>query len=258
MISLYQVCDRFGDYVYNTFNVDFSTCNTISSLAMKIYITKFNTKNIPLITNHNIFYNIKEGYFGGISEVYRPYGENLYYYVINSQYPHASLKPMPGLKCKILSKIDKDLKDLKDLFGFYYCEIYAPKDLYIGLLPVRLDDGNYLPCGYWKGTYFSEQLKLAASQGYKIRVLSGFKFESSYDNFRNYVLKLFEIKSTSNEMISFIIKSLLNNLFGRLGMSLEKQVTKVVEADLLKKIVATKEITKLEQYKDLYAFLVTF
>lgn len=54
---------------------------TISGLALQIYM-KDHYKNgvIPLINDKNLYNNIKNAYYGGITEVYKPYGENLQYY----------------------------------------------------------------------------------------------------------------------------------------------------------------------------------
>ena len=82
-------------------------------------------------------------------------GENLYYYDVNSLYPFASLYDMPGLLCtKVTCYIDK--YNIDDLFGLFYCKIEAPLDLYLGLLPIRVNLGIELPVASWQGWYFSE------------------------------------------------------------------------------------------------------
>lgn len=43
---------------------------------------------------------IKDAYNGGIAEVYKPYGVNLYNYDVNSLYPFTALNDMPGLNCE--------------------------------------------------------------------------------------------------------------------------------------------------------------
>lgn len=49
LISLFNVLDKFSDYIYRKHNVQVSGSLTISSLAMKIFLSKFYKKNIPLI-----------------------------------------------------------------------------------------------------------------------------------------------------------------------------------------------------------------
>ncbi|GER42509.1 DNA polymerase [Striga asiatica] len=42
---------------------------------------------------------IRRAYYGGHTDVYKPYGENLYYYDVNSLYPYVMKEfPMPGGK----------------------------------------------------------------------------------------------------------------------------------------------------------------
>jgi hypothetical protein len=36
-----------------------------------------------------MYNDIKKSYYDGLSDVYIPYGENLYYYDLNSLYPYA-------------------------------------------------------------------------------------------------------------------------------------------------------------------------
>jgi len=76
------------------------------SICMYIYQDKF----------------IRRWYYGGHTDVYIPYGENLHYYDANSLYPFAMLWDMREGNPKWVSneRIDdeKDFIQLKDLFGF--------------------------------------------------------------------------------------------------------------------------------------------
>lgn len=51
---------------------------TISGLAMKIYLSKYYAGNIPRILKPSIYRDIKQGYYGGITEVYKPYEQYLH------------------------------------------------------------------------------------------------------------------------------------------------------------------------------------
>lgn len=138
---------------------------TISSLAMQIFMKHYYTQeSIPLINNQKLFSDIKNAYYGGITEVYKPYGENLHCYDVNSLYPYVALQDMPGTQCIKKDFINKNV-DINDLFGFFYCEIES-NDSYLGLLPVRNKSGLIFPNGTWKGWYFSEELKYAKSNAF--------------------------------------------------------------------------------------------
>ena len=73
-----------------------TNCLTISRLALNIFIKNYlGATKIPVINNVSIFSNIKKAYYGGITEVYKPYGQNLKYYDVNSLYPFCSKNYMP-------------------------------------------------------------------------------------------------------------------------------------------------------------------
>lgn len=90
-------------------------------------------------------------------------------------YPFAALNPMPSNKCILENNINTNISDMINCFGFYYCEIET-NDLYLGLLPVKTKRGIIMPNGKWYGWYFSEELKFAAENGYKIQVIKGYHF----------------------------------------------------------------------------------
>lgn len=51
---------------------------------MKLYLNKHYNENIPRINKPSIYSDIKQAYYGGITEVYKPEGHN---YDVNSLYP---------------------------------------------------------------------------------------------------------------------------------------------------------------------------
>jgi len=55
---------------------------------------------------------------------------------------------MPGCECVYYEKVDLSLEKL---FGFFYCDIDAPKHLYVGVLPFRRKDGTIYPLGNFQG-----------------------------------------------------------------------------------------------------------
>lgn len=118
---------------------------TISGLAVRVFLKDFYKKNIPNINKATIYRDIKKAYYGGITEVYRPMGNNLFYYDVNSLYPFVALQDMPGLDCKHIIFYTDNI-DIDSLFGFFYCSIDAPLDGYLGILPIR-DIGLTFPLG---------------------------------------------------------------------------------------------------------------
>ena len=198
---------------------------TISGLAVRVYLKDFYCDNIPDINKASLYRDIKQAYYGGITEVYKSYGTNLFYYDVNSLYLYVALKDMAGTSVTYVEYYDDNQYNLNDLFGFFYCKIETPKDLYLGLLPVR-DLGLIFPLGRWNGWYFSEELKFAQENGYKITVMKGYNFSREKDVFTKDVEKVYQIKSNPiNPSQKAMAKSLLNNLLGRFGINFYKDIT---------------------------------
>ena len=246
--SLYEILVKANRQIFKDYGVDITDNITISGLAVRIFLKNYYNNNIPVINKSSIYKDIKQGYYGGMTEVYRPYGENLYYYDVNSLYPYVALQDMPGLSANKLQFFSD--KSIDDLFGFFYCKIETPIDSYLGLLPVRNKNGIDFPLGKWEGWYFSEELKFAKDNGYKITVLKGYEFNKQTNVFKDYINKIYSIKSNPiNNTQKSMAKSLLNNLLGRFGINLEKPITDVVSTttfdkySLMYKIISYKHIS---------------
>lgn len=229
-----------------------TNCLTVSRLATDIYLKNYvdpKNKNIPYIKNMRVYNDIKNAYFGGITEVYIPKGENLKYYDVNSLYPYPSFNAMPGLSCEYVdyfqnSKILDSNMD-EDFFGFFYCKIKSYEKGYLGLLIYRLEQGKRVLCpvGSWEGWYFSEELKFARDNGYKIEVMKGYKLTKSHNTFRKYVDTLYDMKANSKDVtLKNLAKLLLNSLIGRYGMEPIQDITKIVHKSKIQNILLTREI----------------
>jgi len=123
--------------------------NTISGLALVIFLTKYyKNKTIPSITDNLVYEDIKKAHYGGQTEVYRPVGENLYYYDVNSLYPYSCLNDLTGCEATYYQVINEDINNL---FGFFEVEVEAPDNLYVGVLPFKRKDGTIYPLGKFSG-----------------------------------------------------------------------------------------------------------
>ena len=244
---LYEVIVKANKQVFLDYGVNMTHNLTIAGLAMRIFLRNFYDNNIPLITKSSMYKEIHEGYYGAITEVYKPYGNNLYYYDVNSLYPYVAQQDLPGIGCYKEHFIGMN-PSLENLFGFYYCEIEIYNDNYFGLLPVRNKEGLYFPLGKWRGWYFSEELKFAMQNGYKIKVIKGYSFSRTKDVFKSYVDKIYKIKSNPiNNTQKSLAKSLLNNLMGRFGIGLDKPVTKNVNRKIFEELMLTNKIVSYEE-----------
>ena len=236
-LVLYQILNKYSDYVYNKFRIDLLKYPTLSSLAFAIFRSNYykDEYKIPLI--HGEMYNfIKKSYTGGSVDVYKPQptSENtkVIGYDVNSLYPYAMKNyPMPCgepiyfegdiLNPNIikLSHIGEDKP-----FGIFEVDIECPLDIKIPLLQTRVKTKKgtrtIAPVGTWTGHYFSDELYNASKFGYKFKVKRGYLFEKR-DIFSSYVDSLYKIKESSKygEPNYIISKLLLNSLYGRLGMN---------------------------------------
>jgi len=246
LISLYQVISKANKQVFHDFNLNLTDVITISGLAVRIFIKDFYKGNIPAITKASMYNDIKQAYYGGITEVYKPCGYDLFYYDVNSLYPYVSLNDMPGIICSKLNYYTN--KSIDDLFGFFNCIIEAPLDSYLGLLPVRDKSGINFPVGKWKGWYFSEELKFAKVNGYKINVIEGYSFNREVNVFKEYVDSIYRLKSNPINVIQkSMAKSLLNNLLGRFGISLDKAITEIVSEKYFDRISSMHKVTSYKR-----------
>lgn len=173
-IGLHELIYSFFHLLVKEFKIDFSYCVTLPQLAMEVFRSVFlkSNKLIRLLsTQHYNF--IKEAYKGANVSVYKPYGEHLYAYDINSLYPYCMLKDMPVGTPKPYN-IEKGLENF---FGFATAEVMCPSDFKVPVLPLKTVINGVeklvFPTGTFKGTFFSEELKYAQQLGYTIKLIKG-------------------------------------------------------------------------------------
>jgi len=229
-VSLHQVLTKFNELIFNKYNWNINNYPTLSSLSFGIYRAHYlKDYKIPLIGGQ-ILKDIREGYFGGHTDVYKNSGQNIYVYDVNSLYPYVMSKfQMPVGN---IQYFEGDIYKTEDKpFGFFLTEIEAPENLNIPILMTKAKINNTLrtlaPLGKWTGVMFSEELMNAIKCGYKFKVLKGYTFDSDFI-FKEFVDDLYEIKCnhTKDHPMYLISKLLLNSLYGRFGMHIETFLTK--------------------------------
>jgi hypothetical protein len=95
-IALYNALIKAQRDLIDLHNVDINinTIVSVSSLALKIFRTNYLEIDIPVSTsNDNNF--IRKNYYGGATDYYKAYAENVYYYDVKSLYPTAMCNIMP-------------------------------------------------------------------------------------------------------------------------------------------------------------------
>lgn len=178
------------------YQVDITTIFSTASLAMKVYLSKFmpeNINTIPILSRSTDEF-VRKGYLGGATDFYKPYGEYLKSYDINSLYPYAQCKEMPYECLGFRTGLDyKALEGTNTFFGFIKAHIEVPASTEKPMLPYRYGGKTIFPTGQWIGTYFSEELKAVQELGYKIRPIEGYEFSKKV-LFENFIHHFYDIK----------------------------------------------------------------
>lgn len=254
---LLEVIKKFQEILWEDHNIELTNSLTIASLAKNKFLKYYlKDSQIPLINNNNLFQFIYGGYFGGITEVYKPIANFFNYLDVNSLYPFAALNPMPALDCKWIESFNSEGLDLSKLFGVFFAKVET-NDQYLGLLPLRTKAGIIFPEGKFEGIWATPELNMAKSHGYKITVIKGFQFNKQKSPFIDYVQELSALKDKLKGSPRQVVKNLLNNLIGRFGLNFVKPITKTVSKAGLDKILATKEVKTFKEINE-ENYLVTF
>ncbi|KAK9741127.1 hypothetical protein RND81_03G083600 [Saponaria officinalis] len=236
IILLGGILLKFQNLYFNAYQDDIVKKITTPSLALSLFRNKYydDKKSSIHIPNMNEDRFIRRGYYGGHTDAYIPYGEDLYYYDVNSLYPFIMKEcPMPGGVPVWYSDLEN--RNLDEMFGFIEAYIECPKSIKKPFLPYRERKNGTLifPTGTFIGVYYSEELKFARSIGYTRIPLNGYLFEKMESPFIGYVNDLFESRSKAkkegNNAISFVYKLLMNSLYGRFGINPESTITEICD-----------------------------
>ena len=238
ILLLGGVMQKAQEIYWKVYKVDIESKITLSSLALSIFRMKYyDASNWPIhIPNKNEDSFIRSAYYGGHTDVYKPYGEDLYYYDVNSLYPFVMKEfPMPGGVPVWHGNLDG--QDLDSMFGFIEAYVVCPKTIKKPFLPYRDNKNQTLifPTGEFVGVYYSEELKYARDLGYTVIPISGYLFERMESPFRDFVSSLFEsrleARKSGNEAMSYVYKILMNSLYGRFGINPKSTTTEVCDQD---------------------------
>ena len=258
--ALHKALSSAQKSYFNNYNVDITSIVSIPSLAFKIFRLKYLTKDIPILSGlHDSF--IRKSYYGGATDIYKCYAENVHYYDVNSLYPLAMCRPMPlnliasygtEERCKSI--------DINNFFGFLHVELECPSHVSRPMLPYKLNGRTIFPKGIFSGVYFSEELKAVLPLGYKIlRIYSAREF-SKEDVFTSYVNPMYNLKmvaSGGHTSERWIAKLLLNSLYGLFGRRQDIIETITINKSELRLYLATSIVkTIIPVSNDKYTILI--
>ena len=169
-------------------------------------------------------YLIRDGFFGGRTEVFISRCLNAFHYDINSLYPFTMLNEFPidypnfeNNKKLALEIFDKWRKDKKGL-GFIKAYVYIPNQ-FIPPLPVKLGKLTF-PTGHVLGTWTYNELAYAIENcGVKLlEVHHVIHFKNTYKVFKNFVEYFYKWKEDSKRQgkkaLTNFSKLILNTGYG--------------------------------------------
>jgi hypothetical protein len=131
---LYDILIKFQAEIASLFKISIKNVPTLPSLAFKIFRTNFMKDNKLAITSLEDYREISKGYRGGAVDVYKPEGENLFYYDVNSLYPYVMKEfdyPV-GATSYFSGK-----KELDNIFGIVYAKVKAPDNMNVPILLIK-------------------------------------------------------------------------------------------------------------------------
>lgn len=252
--SLYEILTLFFSELYSDFKVNGQTNLSIPGISFKTWKVHQYPKVLSrgheiydLSKNNDTFF--REGYLGGVVDVYGPKVENGYYYDINGLYPTAMLNPMPVGEPRFQTHITIEEVTSGSFYGFVHATVRAPKDLNIGVLSVRRSGKLITPTGTFNGTWFSEELVNALQYGYEIvSVAYGYMFERDDNVFRDLITQLMDMKTaytvSGNKAKREIVKLLGNSLYGRFGMNPINTITGIYSSEESSRIHSGYAVTR--------------
>lgn len=235
VLVLYKIIDTYVK-IYTDIIGEFQGY-TIPSIALTLYRKNFYKEACIAKLKPGVDAIIRKGYLGGICEIYKPTSKNkIYYYDVNSLYPHVMAKyeyPIGIANYVEGSKIN--LHGETPFFGFLWCFVKTPKKMYIPLISIKSENGLIQPLGKFKALLFSKEAEFAIKNGYVIKPIYGYSFERGHI-FKEYVETLLSErqKHAKNSCENMVIKLLLNSLYGKFGMHLEHVVTTIIPFDDIK------------------------
>lgn len=219
-ISLYQSLEKF--YAWPLIQAS-GPAYTMASQAMKVFRTfiKEPIQNLP--KNSTAF--CRQAYLGGRVEIFKPIfkganNEKLFEYDVNSLYPSV----MRDMAFPVDSGYGTFGRN-KSRLGIYEASVVAPEGLHIPTLGVIQDAKYIFPVGRFSGHWTGAEIDYAETLGYKIKIIRGHEFKTKKYLFKGYVEALYDIRKTSppNSVSNVLAKLLMNSLYGRFGMNLNRE-----------------------------------
>lgn len=245
ILGLLEVMNKVNSHYFNTYKLNITKFTTLPSLSLAMYGYWYKDNNISIkMIKGPLEKFIRNAYFGGNSNIFvegldRFVNEG-YHYDMNSQYPNAMMYSMPTGNPVFSNNTELSYYNL----GFVFAKITPPsKDVLSNLfIQKRNEDGSVsCPRKPFYEYISTVDLRQGLDYGYKAEILCGVNFPEACDDgalFGNFVTSLYEIKSTTTDIITKNIAKLnLNSTYGKFGQKECDYTIKMIHKDQVEDVV---------------------
>ncbi|MCS7231670.1 MAG: DNA polymerase [Elusimicrobiota bacterium] len=215
---LYNVLIKFFEAV------DFVNSISLSSLSLIKFRQSLSSEIYYKVNNSLDAYG-RNFYFGGRCEIFKFYGKNINVYDFNSMYPFVmSNFEYPYGKSYFVYKRNYHR------IGFYKVRLKFRYDDYITPLVIKGSKLYFVNNDVFDNVYFlnSYELDLLEEEGYyNYEIIEGIEFEKKGFIFKDYINDLYnkriEAKKSNNRVLDYVMKLMLNSLYGKFGQTRVKK-----------------------------------
>jgi hypothetical protein len=228
---------------------EFLKCPTTASLAMKVFKENYPddyadacSSNFRGKFGELIEEVLRQGYYGGRTEVFLPYLNGGFHYDVNSLYPYVmKVNEFPigyyeVFQEKQAAAYYHNWKRTGKGGGFAWVKIYVPEHIHIPPLPYRAKKNKDLkgklifPVGRLDGVWAFPEIAMAEKYGCKIeKIEQVIYFHKTYPIFREFIEQFQELKQTSKGAKRTFAKLVQNSLYGKFGMRRLRRMIKPIE-----------------------------
>lgn len=214
--GLYEVLEKF--YSWPVIERA-GASSTLAGQALRVWRTMID-KPIPSL-NARVDAFVRGAYFGGRTEIFKPlaFGE-ISEFDVNSLYPFIMREfEMPTQFLFFTDRYEPGE------MGFFDCEVEVPREMYCPPLGVMREGKYIFPVGRFTGRFATCEIDYARSLGCKVTPIYGAVFKSGGFIFREYVDYFYQVRlnAEKNSVDDILSKLLMNSLYGRLGLNVERE-----------------------------------
>lgn len=190
---------------------------TIASTAMHLFRRRYLKQGVS--TNEIINSTGRKAYFASRVEVFQDKCEAALYFDINSSFPYAMTKPVPGE----FERTSKRLTDDPDKIFLVDATFTVPES-YLPPIPTRVEGRLFFPVGTWRSWLTGIDLGLLLREGGKIEKVHEVMYFAPMTDLKDYAIDLYDQrKKASDPFDKLVLKYLLNSCYGKFAERPEKE-----------------------------------